>query len=315
MVGAATPVPSDSGAPDRGLEAVASRCRRRALGWVSADAIVCVVGFAAIYSVTVRTLPGRLVGDQALRGALLTQSIVAGQVARVLDVVSIASLLGAAVVITVIALARLRRTAGLAAVGILIGANATTQLLKIVLPRPDLGVTEVTPATLNSMPSGHTTAVLSAAVGLLFVAPARWRTGVGALAACCAAVTAVATMTAGWHRAGDGVAAFFVVGVWTAVAVAALVVVDGPSMVTQPPGSRLRADRWWWLTAAASLAAAAAITAALPWGAGLRDALPGEVMAFAAAVLAIVATAFAVTWSVVAMLRLADQLGAPVSPA
>jgi membrane-associated phospholipid phosphatase len=265
-----------------------------------------MAGFAAVYVVTVRTPPGRLAGDRALRGAMLAPSVVAGQVTRVLDVVSVATLAGATAVIAVIALVRLRRTAGLAAIGVLVGANLTTQLLKVVLPRPDLGLAEVTPATLNSMPSGHTTAVLSAAVGVLFVVPARWRTLLAVCATGYVSLTAVATMTAGWHRAGDSLAAFFVVGAWAAAGVAVVVAVDGPSTATESTDRPDHADLWWWLAAAALLAGAAAIIVTSGLDAGLRTSLLGAVMTFTAAVMLIVAAATAVTRIAVVLLRLND---------
>jgi len=83
-----------------------------------------------------------------------------------------------------------------------------------LLTRPDLGLREITPATHNSLPSGHTTAVSSVVVALLVVTPARGRPLVAVTGGAAAVVTALATMSAGWHRAGDSIAAFRVVGAW-----------------------------------------------------------------------------------------------------
>ncbi len=129
-------------------------------------------GFVLVYCATVRTVQGRLFGDASLRGALLTRSSLADGADAVLNVVSVASLLGAVALVATVALVRLKRAQGLAAVGLLVGANVSTLVLKrYLLERPDLGIREVAPATLNSLPSGHTTAVFSAVAALLFVVP------------------------------------------------------------------------------------------------------------------------------------------------
>ena len=125
-----------------------------ALGVLSAG---YVGAFLLAYHLTVRTTSGRRFGDTSLRGALLTNRAVAGIVDTVLDVVSAASLFLVIAMVAAIALVRLDRLVGLAAVGLAVAANTTTWLLKGTLPRPDLGLEEVTPATLNSMPSGHST--------------------------------------------------------------------------------------------------------------------------------------------------------------
>ena len=172
------------------------------------------VGFLLVYYVTVRTIQGRLFGDASLRGALLTRSALADGSDTVLNVVSVASLLGAVALVATVALIRLERVRGLAAIGLLVGANVSTFVLKrYLLERPDLGIREVSPATLNSLPSGHATAVISASAALLFVVPTRWRYPTALAGLVVGTVTALATMSAGWHRAGDSMAAFLMVGV------------------------------------------------------------------------------------------------------
>jgi len=171
--------------------------------------VLCLLGFVLVYVLTVRTTPRRQFGDASLRGALITNSGVVDAVDAILGVVSVATLLGGVAAIALIALVRQRRISGLTAVGLLIAANASTWLLKIhLLTRPDLGLREITPATHNSLPSGHTTAVFSVVVALLVVIPARGRRLVAIIGVAAAAVTALASMSAGWHRAGDSIAAF-----------------------------------------------------------------------------------------------------------
>jgi membrane-associated phospholipid phosphatase len=199
--------------------------------------VAFLVALAALYVLTVRTVPGRLVSDAALRGALSTRSAVTDSVQAVLDVVSVGSLAVATVVVVVIALLRLAGRAAVVSIGLLAAANVSTWLLKNYLfPRPDLGLREAAPETLNSLPSGHATAAFSAAAALVLVAPVALRRVAAVIGAAAGALVAVATMSVGWHRAGDALAAFCVVGFWSVVA--AWVVLRGSDR--EVPGE----DRW-----------------------------------------------------------------------
>lgn len=202
------------------------------------------LGFVLVYALTVRTTPGRRFGDASLRGALVTNSRIVYAVDAVLGAVSVATLLGGVAAISLIALLRLRREPGVAAVGLLVATNASTWLLKThLLTRPDLGLREITPATHNSLPSGHTTAVFSVVVALLVVVPARGRRLVAITGGAGAVVMALATMSAGWHRAGDSIAAFLVVGVWAGIAgIVSVLAADRPPVrgPTLPLGDRAR---------------------------------------------------------------------------
>ncbi|MCW2819010.1 MAG: Phosphoesterase, partial [Marmoricola sp.] len=143
---------------------------------IAGVALACAVLLAVTYWAGVRTLEGRLLSDAALRGAIRTHGLVSTSVNRVLNLVSGASLVAAMLVVAGIALLRGRRVQGAAAVGVVVAANATTFVLKrYLLERPDLGVSEAGPATLNSLPSGHTTAAFSAIGALLLVVPRRLR--------------------------------------------------------------------------------------------------------------------------------------------
>ncbi|MGN6131947.1 MAG: phosphatase PAP2 family protein [Nocardioidaceae bacterium] len=173
----------------------------------------------AIYLLTVRTVPGRRVSDASLRGALSTRSAFSDSVHAVLDVVSVGSLAVAMAVVVVIALLRLAGRAAVVSIGLLVAANGSTWLLKnFVFSRPDLGLHEVAPETLNSLPSGHATAAFSAAAALVLAVPVALRRVAAVIGAVVGALVAIATMSAGWHRAGDALAAFCVVGFWSVVA-------------------------------------------------------------------------------------------------
>lgn len=67
----------------------------------------------------------------------------------------------------------------------------------------------------NSLPSGHTTVAASVAAAALIVAPRSARPVVALIGGLYAATMGVATMSLGWHRPSDAVAAFAVVAAWT----------------------------------------------------------------------------------------------------
>ena len=246
-------------------------------------AVAYLVGFAIVYELTVQTLPGRRFGDLSMRGAILTGSTAGGTVDPVLDMVSVASLLGAMAVVATVALVRLARLQGLAAIGIMVTANATTRLLKeVLLPRPDLGLDEVAPVTLNSLPIGHSTAVFPAAAALAFVTPPRAQPPVVLAGAGAATATALATMIAGWHRAGDSMAAFLVVGFWTSVAAAVVVVLRRPRALASAPVTP-SVLRWPAAYAVGALVLAGILALALDAAPLVRDSTPGSLLAVLAA--------------------------------
>ncbi len=264
---------------------------RRPLARIALVGVAFVAGFALVYFLTVRTVQGRLFGDASLRGALRTRSALAEGTTTILDVVSVGSLLGAIALVATVALVRLDRVHGLAAVGVLVGANLSALLLKdYLLPRPDLGLLEVAPATLNSLPSGHVTAVFSAGAALLLVVPTGWRYPVGLGALVAASATALATMSAGWHRAGDSVAAFLLVGGWVAIA-AAVVLVVGPRGGPDPAEFEWPSSaKWLAAVAVGSFTLGLALGVALDGVGPLRDAAAGSWIAFAVGSLLIAGT-------------------------
>lgn len=269
----------------------------------------CIAGFVLVYRATVLTVPGRVLGDAALRGADLGTSPVAGKVADVLDVVTVTSMIAAVAVVAVIALMRMQRTVGLAAVGLLVMASVVSRVLKAyLLTRPDLGLVESTPATLNSMPSGHTTAAFSIGVALLLVVPSALRPAAAALGFALSCAVAIAAMSAGWHRAGDSLASLFLVTACTAaIGLIVLVVdraaVDEPDVTPAAHRSRLR--RWLGLAIGGLLILAVVLVAVLAAGSTLRDSAIGAPAAFVAAGLLLVGTAGACTLLV---LRIVERI-------
>jgi membrane-associated phospholipid phosphatase len=266
-----------------------------------------VVALGVVYFLSVHTVRGRRLDDASLRGAIAVRPLVDDTVERILDVVSVASLLAAVAVVAAIALVRLARFEGLVAVGILAGSNVTTWLLKnVLLDRPDFGLDEIAPATLNSLPSGHATAAFSAVAALLVVTWRSWREVIATVGAGYAALTGVATMMAGWHRAADSVAAFLVVGAWAAVGAAVLVVADTPARGGTGREPRPRPVSWLVRSALASLALGAALATVFLLASPVPGSTVGSAVAFLAGCLFVVGGAAAVTVGLVEGLRIAD---------
>jgi len=220
--------------------------------------------------------------------------------------------LGAVAVVAVIALVRLDRVRGLASIAVLVTANVSTWLLKEhLIVRPDLGLDEVAPATLNSLPSGHTTAAFSAVAALLIVLPAAVRVPTALLGGGFATATALATMFAGWHRAADAMASFLVVGVYTMVAISFVIVLDSP----RPKASARVRLRWWVALSVGAMTLGCALFAGLSALAPIGDTLLGSLLAFLSAGLLILGTVLGVLVGMLLVLEATeaavDQAGEP----
>lgn len=116
-----------------------------------------------------------------------------------------------------------RRRPAVAGLVVVLGADATTALLKPLLaaPRfdPVLGWEQ---AAVNAFPSGHTTAAFSAAVAWTLFVPPRWRrltALLGFLAACGVGVSVVILR---YHLPSDVLGGILVVAAWTCGVLAVL---------------------------------------------------------------------------------------------
>ena len=188
--------------------------------WTAALAAILSVGvLALVASVALQSPRGQRWDDWAL------STVFAGENARTtllsgLGYVSIAGVTVVAGACVVLALSRGQVRLAAIALTLIAGANITTQLLKhVVLTRPDYGF-----STLNSLPSGHTTVVASAAAALILVSPRALRVVFAGLGSFAITMTGASTIVAGWHRPADVVAALAVCLAWTG---AAALVADG----------------------------------------------------------------------------------------
>jgi membrane-associated phospholipid phosphatase len=189
------------------------------------------------YGLGVLTGTGQRVEDLGTRHARVEESARATQGAPSIGELANACTVTLVVVVLLLAfraVARGRYKQAARAAALVAGAVATTEVLKLVLlPRPDLS--DVLGPGDNTLPSGHTTMAFAAvAASLLLVRrSARWSGAL--LGATAAGAVGEATLTAGWHRASDVVAAYAVVLVWTALTTSSARRLD-PVATTQ--------DRW-----------------------------------------------------------------------
>jgi membrane-associated phospholipid phosphatase len=184
--------------------------------WQFAVGAACAAAFVALAQFYVRTEHGQRLDTIALTGNSIGQARIDELVNTVLNAMSLASLAVATAVLAFIALIRGRKGLALMVLLLIAGSNLTTQVLKSVISRPNLGIDIERAAAGNSLPSGHTTVAAAVAVALVLVLPPRTRAVGAFLAAGYTALAGVATLSAGWHRPSDAMAALLVVGGWTA---------------------------------------------------------------------------------------------------
>lgn len=250
-------------------------------------ALVTFAAFAVAFGQTVRIFLGTAAGQRfdelALAGSEHGSSTLWRVAGPVLDVVSVAFIAVAVVVVLVIAALRRAWGLGLQVAVLVAGANLTTQVLKHdVLERADLGVLTQRPG--NSLPSGHTTVAASVAIALLLVVPRRTRPYVALLGAAWTAATGVSTLVGQWHRPSDVLASLLVVGAWTGLVVA----FTPRSAVDRTSGGAISTTAGVVLLGLGALAGGG--FAALTLGAGVT--VPGletdDVVAYAGSVAAVV---------------------------
>jgi membrane-associated phospholipid phosphatase len=132
-----------------------------------------------------------------------------------------------AIVPVLVALLRRRPGVALTLIAIMIGANASTELLKPLLAhaRPAPAPVGVTPVGLASWPSGHATAAMSLALCCVIAAPARFRPKAAALGAVFAVAVSYSFLTLAWHYPSDVFGGYLVATTWTLLGAAGLLAV------------------------------------------------------------------------------------------
>src|SRR3954468_9328035 len=183
-----------------------------------AVALLAAAGVAATYLAFVRTATGQYADTTGMRGGDVHHPRVVDVLSRTLNGTTLVTLVLVCLAAAVVGVLRHRIDLAVGATVLVLGANASCQLLKTRLPRPDL---DGFPAP-NSFPSGHTAAAASVAFALILVLPAAVRGTLALVGAAYVTVIAIATVWAEWHRPSDTVAALLVVLAWAAVISAVL---------------------------------------------------------------------------------------------
>lgn len=191
--------------------------RRETAVWLAVLALAQTVALIVVWRTAVHTELGQWLDTVALTGNRIGQDRIDGPVNHILNAMSLVALLAATAVIGFIALIRGRVALAVTATLLIVGANLTTQALKYGLARPDYGIDPQRIFAGNSLPSGHATVAASFAVALVLVLPPTVRVPGALLGTGYAAAVGVATLSAGWHRPSDAIAAYLVVGVWAAL--------------------------------------------------------------------------------------------------
>ncbi|PWD50662.1 phosphoesterase PA-phosphatase [Serinibacter arcticus] len=276
---------------------------QRATRWVWAllGAIVAGAAAAGLARSFVQTTTGLWVDEIAFTGSERGRDQLEPVSHLVLSVVGVPFLVGAMVVAVAVSLLRRQWGDAARAVLIVVGANLTTQVLKELIDRPDV---DGMASLANSLPSGHTTVAASVAAVALLVAPRPARPLVAILGATYTAATAVATMSLGWHRPSDVIAAIAVVTAWTL-----LLMVPGSGRAADGfPGTsgRVVASLLLGLVAVVGIGVGVVALVATLGSAGLAadaasvvDGVPGSALTFAyvGSAVAVVGCAAASSWA------------------
>lgn len=231
--------------------------------------LVALLLLVATYALAFGTAGGLAADGQAIPTGLAGPDIdrVAAATSTLLGTISVGSLVLAGVGVATLGLLRRRPAQSLAALAIVVGANATTQLLKPLLARLDPLGGDVERLSQGSFPSGHATVAMSLALAIVVVTPAQARPAVALGAGLYSAAVGVGMLLLGWHFPSDVAAGFLIATAWAAAAVALLRARERPEAATIAPAPRVRTG----IGAALGLAALVAIAAAAAIGARISD--------------------------------------------
>ena len=127
-----------------------------------------------------------------------------------LSIISVTSLVALTTALVLTALARRRPRLALGVGVVVFGSVIVTEVLKVGADPPGSrrGACALDP---NSLPSGHSTIGIALGVGLVLVVPQRRRLLAAFVGFAFGSAIATGTLTAGWHRPSDALAAICVV--------------------------------------------------------------------------------------------------------
>ena len=177
-----------------------------------AGVATCLFLTGIVSHVALATAPGQVVDTILMEGTMRSARHYDAFSTLITGLVSVPVMVIAGTVVALVAAARRRPTLAGRALGAVIGANITTQILKeYVLTRPTLGVTT---GAGNSLPSGHTTVAVTISLALVVVAPKLFRSPSAWIGWAWSALMGVSVMMEGWHRPADVITAVLIAGAW-----------------------------------------------------------------------------------------------------
>ena len=207
---------------------------------------------------------GQVIDTILMEGMMRSARQYAGFSTLITGLVSVPVLVGIGVLVAIVAAARRRATLAGRALGAVVGANVTTQILKdYVLTRPSLGVTT---GVVNSLPSGHATVAVTLSLALIVVAP-QWFRGPSAwIGWAWTSLMSVSVMMEGWHRPSDAITAALIAGAW-ALAL---------SPIERRPRHGIKVQRIMVWVCMTLVVIAIVATIAAMWGFSMSAAAPGS---------------------------------------
>ena len=200
-------------------------------------ALVALVLLVTTYVLFAGTELGQRLENAALRGAeFRSEAEREASLAR-LSQISVAIFVLAIGAVFWVGLLRRRGGLGSLVAGVMVVSVVAAELIKDVLPRPEL---VAGPAWIlrNSFPSGSAAVATAIAIGTFLVAPDRLRWAVLPIGAIYAAVIGEAIQATGWHRLSDTIGSTLLV---IAVAGGGLVLLSGANLVQ--PSAHGHVDR------------------------------------------------------------------------
>jgi membrane-associated phospholipid phosphatase len=257
-------------------------------------ALACALAMGVIALIAFGS-PGAHERDSAMLQAFvgLDQPHVRGRVTLVAHLVDPAPYALGGLALVGVALLRGMRWRAVSVALLLVVTGASTQVVKQLLAQPRfepwLGSEQI---GATAWPSGHATAAMTLALCAVLVAPPVLRLAVALAGGAFAAGIGYALLVLAWHFPSDVLGGFLMAGMWAALAVAALrVVEDEPVRPAEPAPVAPRAVGVGIAVAGAGLAGLAVL--ALPRDAVFLYAAERPTLALGALVIAAVAGALA----------------------
>jgi len=177
----------------------------RRLRWLI---LAAVVGLAVLYAVAVLTPIGQVLGDWALIGNAELAHARVRRASRLLHLINVRSSTALFVLIIVVGASRRRLRTGIVTAAGFGCAVLAAEVLKAVLPRPELDrqwEQYLVDKSIDTFPSGHVAIATAFVLALVVVAPPRLRAWIAGIGSVLVAWIGMGVVIAGWHRPSDSV--------------------------------------------------------------------------------------------------------------